>query len=404
VSAPEASPPALARAGLAFAGVFTVTFCGLLAVGAVLPVLPRYVHGPLAAGNVAVGVVIGSYAITGLMLRPFAGRLADRRGRKPAVLLGALLVSAAGFLYLLPFGVMGLIAARLVLGAGEGTMFTAGSAWIVDLAPSDRRGRVIGLYGLAVWGGLSIGPLIGELLLHASGYTAVWIFAGGMPLIGALVASRLPDPFRPFEHVEHHPLIAREAIRPGAALALGSIGYGTMAAFVVLHLEARGIGHGATVFGAFATMVVLTRLVGGDLPDRVGPARVAAVAACTEALGLATIAVAHSLPVAIAGALAMGAAFSLLYPSLSLIVVDQVPETRRGAALGTFTAFFDGGVGLGAPLAGLAAALTSYEGSFLLAAAIALVSASTIALVISPQKMRRPREIVSPVSPPDTSQ
>ena len=68
----------------------------------------------------------------------------------------------------------------------------------------------------------------------------------------------------------------------------------------------------------------------------------------------------------------MGAAFSLLYPSLSLIVVDRVPETRRGAALGTFTAFFDAGVGFGAPLAGIAAALTSYEGAFLLAAAIAL--------------------------------
>ena len=58
-----------------------------------------------------------------------------------------------------------------MLGAGEGTVFTAGSAWIVDLAPPDRRGRVIGLYGLAVWSGLSVGPLIGELLLHASGYT-----------------------------------------------------------------------------------------------------------------------------------------------------------------------------------------------------------------------------------------
>ena len=116
------------------------------------------------------------------------------------------------------------------------------------------------------------------------------------------------------------------------------------------------------MFGAFATMVVLTRLVGGDLPDRVGPARVAIAAALAEALGLATIAVAHSLPVALAGALAMGAAFSLLYPSLSLIVVDRVPETRRGAALGTFTAFFDAGVGLGAPLAGIAAAITELRG------------------------------------------
>ena len=386
MSAEAASP--ISRPGVAFAGVFAVTFCCLLAVGAVLPVLPRYVRGPLGAGDIAVGVVIGSYAVTGLLLRPFAGRLADHRGRRPTVLLGAALVAIGGFMYLLPLGVPGLIAARLVLGGGEGAVFTAGSAWIVDLAPPARRGRVIGLYGLAVWGALSIGPLVGELIQHAGGYTAVWLFAGAVPLIGAAIATRVPDPFRPHPGAagEHHALIEREALRPGIALALASIGYATVAAFVVLHLDARGVGHGATVFGAFATMVVLTRLISGDLPDRVGPVRVAIAAALVEAVGLATMGLATSLPVAIAGALAMGAAFSLLYPSLSLIVVSRVSDRRRGAALGTFTAFFDAGVGLGAPLAGLAAAIFSYEGAFLLSAAIALVAASTIALVISPPR------------------
>lgn len=384
MSATAAAPPP-PRPGVAFAGVFAVTFAGLVAVGAVLPVLPRYVHGPLDAGNVAVGIVIGSYAVTGLLLRPLAGRLADRRGRRPTVLLGSVVVAVSGFLYLLPLGVPGLIGARLLLGAGEGAVFTAGSAWIVDIAPPARRGRVIGLYGLAVWSGLSVGPLIGELLLNASGYTAVWLFAGFAPLAGALVALRLPDTFRPVGHAEQHPLIAREAIRPGAALALASLGYATVAAFVVLHLEARGIGHGATVFGAFATMVVLTRLVGGDLPDRVGPVRVALAAAAVEAVGLATIGLAQSFEVAVAGALAMGAAFSLLYPSLSLIVVRRVPETRRGAALGTFTAFFDAGIGFGAPLAGIAAALYGYEGAFLFATAVALLSLATIALAVSPR-------------------
>jgi len=383
MSAASPTAAAVQRPGIAFAGVFAVTFAALVAVGAVLPVLPRYVHGPLDAGNVAVGIVIGSYAITGLLLRPVAGRLADRRGRKPAVLVGSLLVAASGFLYLLPFGVPGLIFARLLLGAGEGTVFTAGSAWIVDIAPPGRRGRVIGLYGLSVWAALSLGPLIGELLVHASGYALVWLFAGAAPLAGALIALRLPDPFRPLAHAERHPLIAREAVRPGAALALAAIGYATVAAFVVLHLEARGAGHGATVFGAFATTIVLTRLIGGDIPDRIGPARVAAVAALGEALGLTLIGLAHSLTVALLGAVAMGVAFSLLYPSLSLIVVERIPETRRGGALGTFTAFFDAGVGFGAPLAGITAALTDYEGAFLLAAAIAVASAAMTTLAIS---------------------
>ena len=65
----------------------------------------------------------------------------------------------------------------------------------------------------------------------------------------------------------------------------------------------------------------------------------------------------------------MGAAFSLLNPSLMLIALGRVTENARGAAMGTYTAFFDAGVGFGAPLAGLAAALTDYEGAFVFAAA-----------------------------------
>jgi MFS family permease len=122
----------------------------------------------------------------------------------------------------------------------------------------------------------------------------------------------------------------------------------------------------------FAATVVLTRLLAGDLPDRIGPLRCAAGAAAVESLGLALIALATSLPMAIVGSAAMGTAFSLLYPSLSLVVVNQVPEGRRGAALGTFTGFFDLGVGLGAPLAGIAAALGGYPAAFWLASACAL--------------------------------
>lgn len=378
MSAVAESPSAVHRPGRSFAGIFFVTFCGLIAVGSVLPVLPRYIRGPLGENDLAVGVVIGAYAITGLLLRPVAGRIADRRGRKPTVLLGATLLAGSGLLYLPSLGLAGLIAARLVLGVGEGSVYTAGSAWIVDLAPPERRGRVLGLYGLAVWGGLSVGPLAGELLLEASGYRAVWLFAAAMPLLGALVASRVPDRFQPLTHAEPHPLIAPEAVRPGMAVALASIGYAAVATFIVLHLEARGVGHGATVFAAFAAMIVLTRLAIGDLPDRVGAAPVAIGATLGEAVGLLTIAVAHSLPVALAGGMAMGAAFSLLNPALMLIAVDRVSAAARGAAMGTFTAFFDAGVGLGAPLAGLVAALSDYEGAFLVSAAIAVGSALLI--------------------------
>jgi MFS family permease len=363
----------------AFAGLFVVTLLSLTAVGAVLPVIPRFVRGPLDSGNLAVGVAIGAFAFTALAGRPFAGRFADLRGRRPVVVGGSLLAAVAGVLYLVPAGLAGLLVARLVLGAGEGAVFTAGATWVVDLAPPERRGRVIGLYGLAVWSGLSLGPPVGDALYRASGFDAVWIFAAICPLIGALVALRLPDPHEPPLEREERSLIATESLRPGIGISLANVGYAAMASFIVLDLEAHGSSHGATAFTAFAVTVVLTRLAGGDLPDRIGPLRCAAGAAGVEAVGLALIALAQGLPLALVGAVGMGFAFALLYPSLSLVAISRVPDSRRGSALGTFTAFFDIGVGLGGVLCGLAASLGGYSAAFWLgsAGAVGTVAVAT---------------------------
>jgi MFS family permease len=163
-----------------------------------LPVLPRYVTGPLGAGDIAVGVVTGAFAISAVVYRPIGGRLADARGRRVVAVSGMGIASLAGLLYLVPAGVPGLVAARLVLGIGDGWLFTAGAAWIVDLAPSARRGQAIGVFGLAIWGGLTLGPVIGEGLLALAGYDAVFVFAACSPLLGVLVASQVAD-----SHVRH---------------------------------------------------------------------------------------------------------------------------------------------------------------------------------------------------------
>ena len=368
-------------AQLAFAGIFAVTLLGLLSIGATLPVLPRYVKGELGGGEVEVGIVTGAFAITGLACRPLAGQFADRRGRKLVVICGALLTATAGLLYFVPAGVGGLIFARLFLGAGEGMVYTAGSAWVVDMSPHDRRARLIGLYGLSIWGGLTLGPPIGELILRATSFEVVWAFAAAAPLLGAALATRIPERFHPAADAEFERRpISPEALRPGLGLSLTIVGYAAVAAFIVLHLDERGIGHGAEVFTAFAATVVATRLVGGGLPDRIGPLRCAAAAGLIEAGGLVTIALSHSLGVAIAGAVAMGAGFSILFPSLALVVVNRVPEERRGVAMGTFTAFFDLGMGVGGPLVGVAAAIGGYEAAFLLAALCAL---GTVAVAAS---------------------
>ena len=167
----------------------------------------------------------------------------------------------------------------------------------------------------------------------------------------------------------------RAARRPGAALALANFGYAALAGFVVLALKSRGIGGGATVFTAFAVAVFCSRLVLSRVPDRAGARRTAAAAGLLEALGLALIAASGSLGAALAGALIVGVGFAMLFPSLALMVVGEVGEDSRGSALGAFTAFFDVGVGLGAPIAGLIASLAGYAAVFYIGALAALGTA-----------------------------
>ncbi len=380
--AARAERPALT----AFLGVFGATFLGFLAIGAVLPVLPQYVRGPVGAGDVAVGVVIGAFALTAFFGRPLGGRIADRRGRKVVHLTGLGICVVAGALLFLPLGVPGLVAARLVLGLGDGWVFTAGVTWIVDLTPAARRGQAIGIFGLAIWGGLAVGAVLGEALRQAAGYDAVWAFATLAPLLGLVAGSFV----RPGDaHLDSEPhtvrgldlrnLVPRAAWRPGAALALSNAGYGTMSAFVVLLLRDRGVGHGATAFTLFAVSVVLTRVVLGGLPDRVGPRRTAVCAGTVQAAGMVLLGSAHTWPAAAAGAVVMGAGTSLVFPSLALMVVRRTGDEQRGAALGGFTAFFDLGFGLGAPLAGIVASLGAgqrYDLAFYAGAMLCLLGAA----------------------------
>ncbi len=365
----------------ASAGVFMAALFAFLATGAALPVLPTYVHGPLHSGDIAVGIVVGSFAVTSVVCRPIAGRQADRRGRRAVLVAGSLALALGGLLYIVSHTVLTLVLARMMVGAGEGAVYTAGATWVVDLAPVRRRGLALGLFGLAVWGGLSLGPVMGELLRSASGYDAVWILTAALPLAGAAIALRLPETARPERTGQRIPLLVfpRSARRPGAALALANIGYAALAGFVVLDLRAQGIDGGATVFTAFAVSVFASRLILSRVPDRLGARPTATGAGLVEALGLVVIAFAHSLPVALLGAVIVGSGFSMMFPSLALMVVGEVDDEHRGSAMGTFTAFFDFGVGLGGPLSGAMASLAGYPAVFFLAAAAALGTAGLAA-------------------------
>ncbi|WP_329079187.1 MFS transporter [Streptosporangium sp. NBC_01469] len=373
---------------LALVGVFGGLFCGYLGLTAAIPVLPGFVRESFGAGDLAVGLVVMATALTALLVRPVSGHLADRYGHRLVMRAGALVITVGGLLYFLPLDLNGLVAVRLLLGAGEASLFTAGAVWVVSLAPHNRRGQLIGLYGISMWGGISAGTFLGAALLNL-GYGAVWGFGVAAALAGLLLISSVPAPSgagRPGEGRQGEgpdgegrrerrswgsTLLPRPVLLPGLALALAAAGYAGLAAFVVLHLQARGVSSGVVVLSGFSAVYAGTRLFIGHLPDRLGPRRVAIWSGAGEAAGLLIIALAPNLPVAVLGSLIMGVGFSLLHPSLALMVMNRTDPSRQGAAIGAYTSFWDLGLAVWGPLAGAVATGFGYPAVFVVGAACA---------------------------------
>jgi MFS family permease len=365
---------------LAVVGVFGGLFCGYTGLSAVIPVLPRFVREGYGASDLAVGLAVTATGLAALLVRPIAGDVADRRGYRRVMQAGALIVAAGGVLYFLPIGLPGLVAVRLLLGVGEASLFTAGAAWTVSLAPHSRRGQLIGLYGVSMWFGISAGTFLGAVLLRF-GYGTVWAFAAAAPFLGLVLISLVPAPAAAARPSGGRDLLLRPAALPGLSLALAAAGYAGLAAFVVLHLQARGIPDGFVVLGTFSVVYAGTRLFIGHVPDRYGPRRVVIWCGIGEAIGLLIIAVAPDLPVALAGSVVMGVGFSLLHPSLALMVMNRTDRSKQGAALGAYTSFWDLGLGVWGPATGAVASGFGYPAVFVVGAVCA-VAAVAVALSV----------------------
>lgn len=352
---------------LALVGVFGGLFLGYVGLTVVIPVLPRFVRDSYDASGFEIGTAVLATGLTALLTRPVAGHLADRHGHRVIMSAGALLVALGGLLYFLPLGLPGLIAVRLLVGVGEAALFTAGAVWTVSLAPHHRRGQLIGLYGVSMWGGISAGTFLGTVLM-GWGYEVVWAVSAGTAFVALGLIVLVPGSTPTRATSGGGRLLPRPALVPGVALGLASAGYAGLAAFVLLHLEERGVQSGAVVLGVFSAVYAGTRLVIGHLPDRLGPRRVAAWSGAGEAVGLLIIALAPNLPVAVAGGVVMGVGFSLLHPSLALMVMNRTEPDQQGAAIGAYTSFWDLGLAVWGPLTGVVAAGLGYPAVFVVGA------------------------------------
>ncbi|MGH2755898.1 MAG: MFS transporter [Actinomycetota bacterium] len=351
------------------------TFAYFVSIGTLLPTLPRYVEGPLGGGSVSVGLAIGSFALAAVALRPFIGRVGDRRGRRILMIGGAFVVGVSIALYPVATSLVPLLLLRLLTGAGEAAFYVGAASAINDLAPDERRGEALSYFSLALYSGLAVGPVIGELLLDGSHFTTVYLASAASAGLAAAIGLRVPDT-RPQElsndPPESHTIIHRAGLMPGTILATSIWGLSGFSTFIPLYALDIGMDGSKLVFALYSGVVLAIRSFGARLPDVLGPRTAGTAALSCSTVGLATIA-AWSEPAGIfVGAAVFGVGQALAFPALMTLAISGTKTSERGAVVGTFTAFFDLAFGLGALSLGAVAALLGYRGLFISAAAVSL--------------------------------
>jgi MFS family permease len=344
------------------------------AEGVLVPAVPRYVAGPLAGDDVAVGLVVGVFSLTALLLRPWAGRLADRRGRAVLMVSGAATYAVAVACYGLADSVSVLVGLRLLTGVGEAFFFVGAVTAMSDLAPEERRGEALSLFSLSLYAGLALGPPVGEAVTGSLGFTATWLLAaagaGTAVILTLRIGDTRPDVPAPAEPTSTR-LIHPAGVVPAILLLTAIWGMASFLAFVPLYALDLGLSGASVPLFGFAAIVIAVRSLGARIPDVLGARRAVRLALGTIAAGLAVIGALHTVPGLLTGTAVMAVGVALATPAIFVLALDGVPASERGAVMGVVSMSLDVALGIGPVTFGIVASAGGRGNAFLVAAGIA---------------------------------
>ncbi len=174
--------------------IFWTIFINMIGFGIVIPVLPIYAKSePFMMGPTQLGWLVGVFSLVQLFSGPIIGKISDRVGRRPVLLISIIGTAVGYFVTGAAFAPWMLFLGRIIDGASGGNIATA-QACIADVTPPEERSRAMGHIGAAFGLGFIFGPAIGGVLSHYFGVSAPFYFAGALSLVNAVfVYARLPE-------------------------------------------------------------------------------------------------------------------------------------------------------------------------------------------------------------------
>ena len=324
--------------------VFTTVVIDLVGFGIVLPILPLWAE-TFGASPIQIGLITASYAVMQLLFAPVWGRLSDRYGRRPIILvslagsaLSALMIGLAGTLLVL-------FVARVLQGVA-GASYAAAQAYVADVTAPEERAKGMGLIGAAFGLGFILGPAFGAIF-SAVDQRLPFFVAAGLAAANWLIAyRRLPESLRPGAATAHSPRLAvlRRSLASRELAPLVWLSF--IATFAFVGMEStfalfgeRRFDYDAVEMGLLFTYIGVLAAFGqgvlvGRVVRRFGEWRVLVGGLVGTAAGLAVTAAAHDLWVLMVGLLLLAVASGLVFATTTALISLAAHEREQGAVLG----------------------------------------------------------------------
>lgn len=346
------------------------TFFFYLSFCFILPVMPLYV-ADLGGTPAQLGLIIGGFAFTAMLLRPPGGWIIDTQGNRPVLLAGMTIFMLASLGYTVVRSVNSILLLRLFHGIGMGLFPTAATVVVAELSPLARRGEAMGWFGIANSMSLIVGPAVGTAMAGGMGYSVLFLMAGGTAFLGLLCILLLPPIGRPSGwtgNVRWRDFFSRAAVLPSSVLLCLCLPYGMMVAFIPIIATHRGLGNPGIFYTAFALSAFLVRAKAGELSDRRGRAAVILPGMLLAALAFTVLGLTSGPIGVLTGAAIFGLAAGSAQPALMALTTDRVRPGERGKAMGTFYTAWELGISAGATGSGLLLDVVDFPVMLLLAA------------------------------------
>lgn len=346
----------------------------------VIPVLPGYLT-QLGGGQYK-GLIIALFTVTALISRPFSGKLADKIGRIPVIMVGAVVCIVCSALYPLITSYAALLWLRLLHGFSTGFTPTGETAYIADIIPPERRGEGMGIIGTANTVGMAGGMALGGLLGHAYGYNVVFYTSAALAFFSILILFNTKETLKTKErlHIDHFKLNRADlfeprVIAPCIVMLLAAYAYGSVVTLIpdyslVFNLKNTGI-----LLTYFTLASLTVRLIGGKASDRFGRKSVLYVSVTAIAIAMFVLATAETRLQAIIGVVLYGFAQGTTSPTLLAWATDLSNPAFKGRGVASLYISMELGIGLGAFFSGLLYANQNlnFPMTFFVAASLAIV-------------------------------